>query len=80
MAKFVKWSPTVFSEFCRGAILTPREFQVMYLHVHTDMTSIEIGDMLGYSEETVKADIRRCKEKYKDAAKDSNVLASAMYK
>lgn len=77
---FVNWNRTVYDEFCRVAILKPREQEVMRMHVFTDYTLNQIADTLGYSVETIKADIRRCKKKYKAEAKHNDILLSAISK
>lgn len=80
MANFVRWTPKVYEEFCRSAILKPREKQVMHLHVFTDLNYDQMADELGYSAETIKKDIRRCKDKYILASSDNQILKEAIYK
>lgn len=77
---FVHWDKTVYDEFCREAILKPREQRVMFLHVHTDYTCEHIGDEVGYSVETVKRDIKNCKKKYRNIAKRNKILRDAIYR
>ena len=78
--KFVNWDKQVYDEFCREAVLKPREQDVMRLHVYTDFTCEHIGDELGYSAETVKRDIKNCKKKYRNIAKRNQILRDAIYR
>lgn len=80
MANFVRWTPKVYEEFCNSTILKPREKKVMHLHVFTDKTYDQMADELGYSPETIKSDIRKCKDKYIQASEDNPILKSAIYK
>lgn len=80
MSNFVHWSKSVYDEFIREAALKPREEKVMYLHVFTDLNYEQMGDRLGYSANTVRADIRRCKDKYRRVSASNQILRDAIYK
>lgn len=77
---FVNWNMEVYEEFCNRAILKPREQDVLRMHVFTDLNCGLIADTLGYSPDTVKKDLRRCKDKYIAEAAHSPLLFNAIYK